>query len=80
MQGMDTYSNILYVKDDFAGLSAMAHRAIEVTQRASCSHKGVTCPFNRCAGFQSLACEFVVKCSLMHVSPFTSLADGQVPA
>lgn len=26
---MDIYSNILYVKEDFAGLSNMAHRAIE---------------------------------------------------
>lgn len=26
---MDTYSNVLYVKDDFAALSAMAHRVIE---------------------------------------------------
>ncbi len=25
-QGMDTYSNILYVKEEFAGLSALAHR------------------------------------------------------
>lgn len=28
-QGMDIYSNILYVKEDFAGLSNMAHHAIE---------------------------------------------------
>jgi anaphase-promoting complex subunit 8 len=27
-QGMDTYSNVLYVKDEFAALSAMAHRAV----------------------------------------------------
>ena len=26
MQGMDTYSNILYVKEEFAALSALAHR------------------------------------------------------
>ena len=26
---MDTYSNILYVKEDFAALSNMAHRVIE---------------------------------------------------
>lgn len=26
---MDIYSNVLYVKDEFAALSAMAHRAIE---------------------------------------------------
>lgn len=29
IQGMDIYSNILYVKEDFAGLSNMAHRAID---------------------------------------------------
>lgn len=29
LQGMDVYSNILYVKEDFAGLSNMAHRMTE---------------------------------------------------
>jgi len=29
IEGMDIYSNVLYVKDEFAALSAMAHRAIE---------------------------------------------------
>lgn len=32
LQGMDTYSNVLYVKDEFAALSAMAHRAV-VTEK-----------------------------------------------
>lgn len=32
MEGMDTYSNVLYVKDEFASLSAMAHSAV-VTEK-----------------------------------------------
>lgn len=29
MQGMDIYSNILYVKEEFAALSALAHRCAD---------------------------------------------------
>jgi hypothetical protein len=28
LEGMDTFSNILYMKEDFAGLSHLAHKAV----------------------------------------------------
>ena len=28
LEGMDTYSNILYMKEDFANLSGLAHKAV----------------------------------------------------
>ena len=30
LEGMDTYSNILYMKEDFAALSHLAHKAVLV--------------------------------------------------
>ena len=32
MEGMDTYSNILYVKEDYAGLSHLAHHAMRTSK------------------------------------------------
>ncbi|CAI5536521.1 unnamed protein product, partial [Closterium sp. Naga37s-1] len=46
LEAMDTFSNILYVKEDFAGLSHLAHRS--PTSAGSSASTAATCPHGRC--------------------------------